>query len=156
MDSLSNAYVTWQEHTVNQRNLCKKLFKNTKKSYFENLDPKKVTDNRSFWRTVLLLFTQNSSKGENIYLVDDGKTISSDEELCETYSQNVVHTLNIPKPKSFPMVSDNLDPIMYLIKAFDKYTCIVKIKAKALDSTFHFRKTSCSEIEKIISNLNIK
>ena len=54
------------------------------------------------------------------------------------------------------MVSDNLDPIMYLIKAFDKYTCIVKIKAKALDSIFHFRKTSCNEIEKIISNLNIR
>ena len=54
------------------------------------------------------------------------------------------------------MVSDNLDPIMHLIKSFDKYPCIVEIKAKALDSTFHFRKTSCNEIEKIISNLNIK
>ena len=27
---------------------------------------------------------------------------------------------------------------------------------KALDSTFHFRKTSCNEVEKIFSNLNIK
>ena len=43
-----------------QRNLCKKLLKNTKKSYFENLDIKKTTDNRSFWRTVLPLFTQIS------------------------------------------------------------------------------------------------
>ena len=31
-----------------QRNLCKKLLKNTKKSYFENLDTKKITGNRSF------------------------------------------------------------------------------------------------------------
>ena len=92
--------------------------KNTKKSYFENLDTKKITDNRSFWRTVLPLFTQNSSKGEKINHIDDSKTISSDEELCETFNQffsNVVPTLSIPKPKSFPMAGDNLDPIMSVI-----------------------------------------
>ena len=53
------------------------------------------------------------------------------------------------------MTNDNLDPIMTVIKYFDKQPGIVKIKAKALDSTFHFRKTSRNEIEKIISNLNI-
>ena len=36
-----------------QRSFGKKLLKNTKKSYFENLDTKKITDNRSFWRTAL-------------------------------------------------------------------------------------------------------
>ena len=56
---------------------------NTKKSYFENINSKKITENRSCWRTVLPLFTQNPSKGE-------------------------------------------------------------KTKAKALDSTFHFRKNSCN------------
>ena len=54
------------------------------------------------------------------------------------------------------MASDNLDPIMSVIKSFDKHPGIIKIKAKAFDSTFHFRKTSCNEVEKIISNLNIK
>ena len=38
-----------------QRNLCKKLLRNTMKSYFENLETiKKNTDNRSFLRIVLL------------------------------------------------------------------------------------------------------
>ena len=59
---------------------------NAKKSYFENLDTIKVTDNKSFWRTALPLFAQNSSKGEKVNLADDGKTISSDEELCETFN----------------------------------------------------------------------
>ena len=54
------------------------------------------------------------------------------------------------------MASDNFDPIMSVIKSFDKHPSIVKIRAKALDSTFHFRKTSCNEVEKIISNLIIK
>ena len=115
--------------------------KNTKKPSFESLYTKKITDNRIFWRNVPPLFTQNSSKGEKINL-DDGKTIYSDKELCETFDQffsNVVPTLNIPK-QSFPMVSGNLDPIMSVIKFPDKHASIVKIKAKVLDSTFHFRK----------------
>ena len=121
--------------------------KSTKRSYFENLDTKKITDSRSFWRTVQPLFTQNSSKGEKVNIIDDSKTISSCEELCETFNEffsNVEPTLNIPKPKSFPMASDNLDPIMSVIKSFDKHPSIVKIKAKAFDSTFHFRKTGCN------------
>ena len=133
--------------------------KNTKKSYFENIDTKIITDNRSFWRTFLPLFSQNSSEGEKICLVDEDKILSSDKELCETFNQffsHVVPTLSKLKPKFFPMANGNLDPIMSVIKSFDKHSSIVKIKAKALDSTFHFRKTSCNEVEKIISNLNIK
>ena len=116
--------------------------KNTKKSYFENLDTKNNTDNKSFWRAILPLFTHNSSQGEKINLAD-GKTISSEEELFETFNHfffNVVPTLNIAKLKSFPMASDNLDPIMFVIKSFEKIPSIVKIKAKVLDSTFRFRK----------------
>ena len=135
------------------------MLKNTKKSYFENLDPKKNTGNKSFWRTALPLFTQKPSKDEKINLIDDGKTISGNDELCETFNQffsNVVPTLNIPSPKSFPMASEGLDPVMSVIKTSDKYPSIVKIKTKAFDSTFHFRKSSRNEVEKIISNINIK
>ena len=106
-----------------QKNLCKKLLKNTKKSYFENFDTKKITDNRSFWKAILPLFTQNSSKGEKINLIDESEIIFSDEEPCETFNQffsNVVSTLNIPKPKPFPKASDNLDSMMSVIKSFDK------------------------------------
>ena len=113
----------------------------------------------SLMRIVLPLFTQNSSKGEKINLVDDGETISSDEELCETFNQffaNVVPILNIPKPKAFSMTGENLSPIMSIIKSFKKHPSIVKIKTKSLDSTFHFRETSCNEVEKITSNLYIK
>ena len=45
------------------------------------------------------------------------------------------------------MATENLDPIMSVINSFDKNPSTVKIKAKALDSTFHFRKISCNEVE---------
>ena len=60
---------------------------------------------------------------KKINLIDDSQTISGGEELCETFNQffcNVVPTLNIPKrSKSFPMSSNNLDPVMSVIKSFD-------------------------------------
>ena len=55
-----NKYIPEISNRYKQRYLCKKLLKNTKKSYFENLGTKKTTDNGSFWRTVLPLFTQIS------------------------------------------------------------------------------------------------
>ena len=45
------------------------------------------------------------------------------------------------------MASENLDPIMSVIKSFDKHLSKVKIKAKGCDSTFHFRKTNGNEVE---------
>ena len=91
-----------------------------------------------------------------MYLIDDSKTVSSDEELCETFNQFVVPTFNIPKLKPFPMASNNLDPIIPVIKSFDKPPSKVKIKAQMFDSTIPFRKTSCNEVEKIISDLYSK
>ena len=64
--------------------------------------------------------------------------------------------MNIPKPKSLPIASDNLDLVMSVIKYFDKHPSIIKIKATAFDSTFYFRKTSCNEVKKIIINLTLK
>ena len=55
------------------------------------------------------------------------------------------------------MASENIDCIIPVSKfSKKKKLSIVIIKTKALDSTFHFRKTSCNEVEKIISNLNSK
>ena len=47
-----------------QRNYCKKLLRSTKKSYFNNLDISKINDNRSFWKTIVPLFTKKTSKSE--------------------------------------------------------------------------------------------
>ena len=45
-----------------QRNYCKKLLRSTKKSYFNNLDISKINDNRTFWKTIVPLFTKKKLK----------------------------------------------------------------------------------------------
>ena len=45
-----------------QYNYCKKLLRSTKKSFFNELDISKINDNRSFWKTIVPLFSKKSSK----------------------------------------------------------------------------------------------
>lgn len=67
-----------------QSNFCKRPLKTTKKEYFSNLDTKKVTDNRTFWRTVVLvpILSNKNSKNDKVILNEEGKTVSNEKELC--------------------------------------------------------------------------
>ena len=71
---------TSRENYKIQRNLCKKLLRKTKKSYFESLNTKKITDNRTFWKTVVPLFTNKASRGEKTILNEAEKHISADKK----------------------------------------------------------------------------
>ena len=42
-----------RKNYTSQRNLCEKLLKNIKRTYLNNLGMRKVTDNRTFWKTVV-------------------------------------------------------------------------------------------------------
>ena len=87
-----------------QRNYCKKLLKTTKKQYFNNLNTTKVTDNSTFWKTVVPLFTNKPSRGEKVILKEGNKNITNGVELCEvfnTYFSNIVASLNIPNSNNY-------------------------------------------------------
>ena len=90
---------TRSENYKIQRNLCKKLLRKTKKSYFESLNTKKITDNRTFWKTVVPLFTNKASRGEKIILTEAEKHISDDKKICNIFNNffsKVVSDLKIP------------------------------------------------------------
>ena len=62
-----------QERTISkyvvdkkQRNKCAKLLWKTKKKFFNNLDIKRVTDNKQFWKTVKPCLTNKTTKVERI------------------------------------------------------------------------------------------
>ena len=67
---------TSRENYKIQRNLCKKLLRKTKKSFFESLNTKK---------TVVPLFTKTASKGEKIILNEAEKHISDDKKNMHNF-----------------------------------------------------------------------
>ena len=46
------------------RNFCVKLLRKSKKDFYNNLNVKRTTDNRKFWQTVKVNFTDKTLKNE--------------------------------------------------------------------------------------------
>ena len=75
-----------RKNYTSQRNLCKKLLKNTEITYFNNFDIRKNTDNRTFWKTVVPLVSNKFSKSKKINLTEGNKTVSKDDKLCRVFN----------------------------------------------------------------------
>ena len=72
-----------------------------KRQYFANFNLSSITDSKLFWKTVSPLSTEkNGSKNSKIILGEDGKVLTDDAKIAETFNSffgNIVNTLNIEK-----------------------------------------------------------
>ena len=50
-----------------QRNVCVKLLRKSSKKFYNNLNVKRITDNRRFWQTIKPNCTAKTLKDERIY-----------------------------------------------------------------------------------------
>ena len=109
-----------------QHNFCKKLLRTTKKEYFNHLDTKRATDDKTFWKTVVLIFLNKNSKSDKIILNEE-KTVSDEKELCRTFSTyfaNIVSDLQIPKiHKGASNIGSNHDPVLAAINTKSPKRC---------------------------------
>ena len=124
-----------------QRNYCKKLLENTKKKYFNNLNTSKVTDNRTFWKAIVPLFTNKPYRGEKVILKEGNKNITNDAELCEvfnTYFSNIVASLNIPNINNYKTAKENAKKHPQQIKCFKTHPSITTITKQCLSYSFNF------------------
>ena len=133
-----------KNHNV-QRNYCKKLSRSTKKSYFNNLDISKFNDNRSFWKTILPLFTTKSSKSDKINLNEEGKNVSDNAELFRifnNYFSEVISNLKIPSLINNSAVDSNAvsNSLSIAAKLFDQHPSIINITKKNFDSVLNLKK----------------
>ena len=137
-----------------QRNYCKKLLKTTKKQYFNNLNTSKVTGNRTLWKTVVPLVTNEPSRGAKIILKEGNKSITNDSELSQvfsTYFSNIVASLNIPSFNNYVTSKENTNKYRQQIKCFETHPSITTIPKQCLSSSFNFQKNNANEVMKIIS-----
>ena len=66
-----------------QRNYCFKLLKRSKMDFCNNLNVKKVTDNKHFWKTIKPNFTDEILKDEKTILVEDDKVVTAETNLAK-------------------------------------------------------------------------
>ena len=89
----------WKKYKQ-QRNKCISVLKGTKTNYFNNLNPKVITDYKKFWSTVKPLFSDKSKAMNTIVLHEKGKVIKNYKRVSEVlnkYFRNLTKSLKIKK-----------------------------------------------------------
>ena len=138
-----------------QRNLCVKLLRKSKKDFYNNLNVKRITDNRKFRQTIKPNFTDKTLRDERITLVEGDKVITEEKHVVKKFKdhfEKIVETLKIDRPKLSDL-SD--DPVLNAIENFSHHASVLKIK-KTRDSTdcFSFKLVSIEDICKEIRALD--
>ena len=69
-----------------QRNYCVSLLRKPKKVYYENLDERKVSDNKLFWKTVKPSLSEKFNAKERISLIENGEIVKTEKETAEVFN----------------------------------------------------------------------
>ena len=83
---------------TSQQNYFVSLLKKTKKNYYNSLNEKDVSDNKTFWKTVKPFFSDKIISKEQILLVENDEIVSKDGKIAESlnsFFSSIVKNLKI-------------------------------------------------------------
>ena len=85
--SLRNAFLKYptnknKKHYGKERNFCVSLLRKKKKNYFENLDTKNISDNKTFQTTVKPLLSSKCRLPVSVALVNENDVISDNGKIA--------------------------------------------------------------------------
>ena len=117
------------------------LLKKAKKSYFGNLNPSAIRDNKMFWKIISDqdVFTNSITLIQNNNLIDNDKVIS---EVFNDLFRNAVKNLNIEPYKllsfdEYFLIEDD-DPVFRAIRKYENYRSILRSNEAASNEREHF------------------
>ena len=114
------------------RNYCTGLFRKEKKKFYNNMDTKLVTDNRTFWKTIKPLFSDKHFSNNKITLIEGKEIISNAQQIAEifnVYFANIVENLDVEGfvTCDYSYIPE-LDYISNIVEKFKCHPSILKIK----------------------------
>ena len=118
-----------------QRNYCVWLIRKLKKDYYNNLDNKKIIDNKSFWKYVKPLFTEKNARSIKITLVEDNSLLENNDKIAETFNNFFTSDVsNIPPFVDLSVEIDHIeDLILRIIEQYKNHPSVVAINEKNLN-----------------------
>ena len=85
----------------------------------QQLRYKKVTDNKTFWKTVKPFFSDKIVSTERITLTYNGEVVATEQDtanVLNTFISSIVTNLKIPEYADYDPVANNIsDPILKAI-----------------------------------------
>ena len=117
-----------------QRNYCASLIRKIKKDYYNNLDYKKIIDNKSFWKHVKPLLSEKNARSNKITLVEDNSILENNDKIAETFNNfftSAVSNLNIILFVDPSVEIDDIEHlILRIIEQYKNHPSIVTINKK--------------------------
>ena len=145
-----------------QKNYCSRLYKKERKKYFESLDPRRISDNKSFWKNIQPFFSEKRKISNKITLVENKENAVFDDHLVSEelnkFFENATRGLEINE-NSYIIDTDS-NEINSVEKAINKYrnhpsVLLIKNRLKNIPS-FSFNEVGLFEIERELNLINPK
>ena len=99
-----------------QRNYCVSLLRKSKSEYFGKLNQKKISDNKTCWKTIKPFLSDKITSTQKITLIDNEKIIMDDNnnaEVLNTFFPNIVSNLKIEGYSNCDSLAKNIrDPVL--------------------------------------------
>ena len=157
---IKNPNETNQYNYKRQRNYVVNLLRREKKKYYENLDPHKILDTKTFWKTVKPLFSDKNNMNGRITLIDQDDIISDDAKIAEimnNFFTNIVENLDIQGYNCNYRGDRNSDQISRIIDKFKDHPSILNIKERIyINEKISLVEISENDITTVIDNLNTR
>ena len=141
------------------RNYCVNQFKRENRKYFNDIAIKKLTDNKTFWKTVKPLFSDRHTQDRKIVLVEGEKIISEDKAMTYTMNTFFAHAVEELNIIGYQVENQNSlqldDSVLNAINKFKDHPSILKIKENVkVGERFTFLEKNVDEIKTEIECLN--
>ena len=144
-----------------QKIYCSRLYKKERKKYFESLDPRRISDNKSFWKNIQPFFSEKQKISNKISLVDNKEnTIFDDHLVSEEFNkffENATRRLEINEnPYIIGIDSHEINSVEKAINKYRNHSSALLIKStlKNISSNFSFNEVGLSEIERELNLIN--
>ena len=150
------------DHDFPKVSLIPDLLRKSKRNFYSNLDPRFVSDTKTFWKTVKPFFSEKISSNENIVLIEKDEIISEDNRISEIFNDffhNAVASLNVDIDPGLLLNADHIDdPVLKAIERYKKHPSIIKIKEareiSKISMMFEFNFITMHEISLEIIGIN--
>ena len=134
------------------------MLRETQRSFYENLNPKFISDNQTYWRQVKPFFSDKTPPNSKIILVDDNEIISDSVKcavVMNNFFINAAINLDIDRKLHTENATDITDPAMQAIEKYKYHPSIIKIQEQGfIQATFNFSPISILDMQKEICNLD--
>ena len=134
-----------------------------KKDYNSSLDIKKVTDNKTFWKTVKPFLSDKIVSTERISLIDNCEVVATEQDtanVLNTFFSNIVTNLKISEYTDYDSIANNIsDPILKVIVRYRNHPSILTLEEvceKSHKFSFSFSQVGKKDILEEIQRLDIK